>query len=68
MSESDNHLFDELPFWGICPECGSEVTFYDTDKNKQGGRYKCTNCSRDTVWKIGKALNIKDVIKLVGEN
>lgn len=60
--ESENHLFKILPFGGICPACSHLVTFYDTSEDKKSGRYKCNNCSRDTVWKQVKTTTIEAVI------
>lgn len=65
--KSDNYLFDELPFGAICPTCNyCPVTFYDTHNDKKGGMYKCPDCGRDTVWKIGKALSIEEVLQKIG--
>lgn len=62
LIKAENHLFNELPFGGYCPKCGGDVTFYNTAKNKQSGRYKCIKCSRDTVWAQGKALTIDKIL------
>lgn len=44
-----------------CPECESDVEYYDTADDQKSGRYRCPNCGRDTVWKQAKALSGKDL-------
>lgn len=33
-----------------CPECGSPVELYDTEKNGLSGRYRCPECGKDSTW------------------
>lgn len=50
-----------------CPECGSEIEYYDTAKDGKSGKYKCKNpdCGRDTEWAQGKVVTIDEVIELL---
>ena len=45
-----------------CPQCNSEVIFYDTNEDETKGRYKCPNCRRDTTWKQIKRASLNEVI------
>lgn len=54
---------EEKPFWGMCPECASDVEFYDTLADKQGGRYRCPSCGRDTTWASARGISGADLIK-----
>ena len=45
-----------------CPECGSEVEYYDTAKDGRSGRYRCPSCGRDTVWAQAKGYSIFEVM------
>lgn len=46
-----------------CPDCGGEIELYDTNANGMGGRYRCKQCPRDTVWAVGKAMSMMEVIQ-----
>jgi transposase-like protein len=46
-----------------CPECDSDVEYYDTASDGRSGRYRCPNCGRDTEWATGTAISVEDSIK-----
>ena len=48
-----------------CPECGSSITLYNTDADGKGGMYRCNDkkCGRDTMWKVGKAETLEEMLK-----
>ena len=60
--KTENCVIDPSPFGGICPACNGTVTFYATAEDKKSGRYRCNNCSRDTIWKQLKTTTIEEVI------
>ena len=51
----------EQPFNGPCPDCGSEIECYDTEPDEKSGKYRCTHCGRDTIWKQSKAISAKEL-------
>ena len=46
-----------------CPKCFELVEFYNDDFDKNGGRYRCPNCGRDSTWKMGEVKSLGDVLK-----
>jgi predicted RNA-binding Zn-ribbon protein involved in translation (DUF1610 family) len=48
-----------------CPECGSEIEYYDTAKDGKSGRYRCKNpdCGRDTIWAEAKITTWDEVVE-----
>ena len=39
-----------------CPECGADIELYETNIDGNGGKYRCTQCKRDSVWAVGWAV------------
>jgi len=61
MTESEQQMIDMG-----CPECGGNIELYDTNPTGTGGKYRCLDCGRDTVWAIGKALSVTDMLNSMG--
>jgi transposase-like protein len=45
-----------------CPDCKGQIELYDTNATGTGGRYRCKQCGRDTVWAVGKAISFAEII------
>jgi hypothetical protein len=45
-----------------CPECKGDIELYETNPNGTGGKYRCKQCRRDTVWAVAKALSFAEII------
>lgn len=45
-----------------CPECGGEIELYDINTTGTGGRYRCKQCPRDTVWALGKSKSLTEIL------
>ena len=56
-----------LPINFQCPECGSEIEFYNTSDDEKSGRYKCKKCGRDTIWKEIKTASVNDIFRMINK-
>jgi len=45
-----------------CPECGGDIELYETNPSGTGGKYRCKQCGRDTVWAVGRTLSFTEMI------
>ena len=48
-----------------CPDCGTNIEIYDIAVDGKSGKYRCLNlnCKRDTVWAVGEALTMQQLLE-----
>ena len=51
-----------------CPDCGcpnDKLIFYDEAPDGKGGKYKCPDCGRDTIWKEIKTQSMEEFFDML---